>query len=480
MVSSPLDSPGSDPVNIVSVTASIEYVGVWACNTVNTCGDQCWFSQAPEDYQPAEVCNIQAKIANASNWTQPSYLLTPDAEMCPNVTELSSVPMSDMIVDYCLAQPVEEQCNIMFSTPIMIAVVVCNVLKLACLVVAIRLSELTPLLTIGDAIESFLEVPDTTTTGMGPISKTGVQKHLRSTSTGPSYVAIGRREGSTPWSGNRARWHAAASLARWITACTLFTLTWASALILLMLGAQTLRDRASESLPSAISTFGIGKANPNSKVYVNISSVAGNILLVNTPQLLVSLLYVLYNSLFTSMLLSLEWTSYARSRRSLRVTIPSGRQRSSYFLQLPYRYSVTLMIASSLLHWLVSQSIFVVLIIRVSYLNEQFEVSDRAMEPPISEWSPLGLVLTLSLSGSMLCVLWGSAVFRRYDGSMPLAGSCSMAISAACHAKPGAKDEARGLLQYGSTVIGGQEGSIRHACFSTREVEPLRPGIVYQ
>lgn len=48
----------------------------------------------------------------------------------------------------------------------------------------------------------------------------------------------------------------------------------------------------------------------------------------------------------------------ATTRKGLRVTAPRGEQRSSYFLQLPYRWAVPLMIVSGALHWLMSQTIF--------------------------------------------------------------------------------------------------------------------------
>jgi hypothetical protein len=47
-------------------------------------------------------------------------------------------------------------------------------------------------------------------------------------------------------------------------------------------------------------------------------------------------------------------------RKTLRVSAPVGIQRSSYFVSMPLRYGIPLMATMSLLHWLVSQSLFVV------------------------------------------------------------------------------------------------------------------------
>lgn len=55
------------------------------------------------------------------------------------------------------------------------------------------------------------------------------------------------------------------------------------------------------------------------------------------------------------MLLADEWS------KGHRVTSPSSKQRSTYRLQLPYRYGVPLLIKSAFLHRLLSQSFYVVI-----------------------------------------------------------------------------------------------------------------------
>jgi len=81
--------------------------------------------------------------------------------------------------------------------------------------------------------------------------------------------------------------------------------------------------------------------------------------MANTPQLILSLCYLVYNGLYTRMIAEFEWASFSTQYKSLRVSIPrGGRQRSTYRLQLPYRYSVPLIIISVLLHWLYSNCIY--------------------------------------------------------------------------------------------------------------------------
>ena len=85
-----------------------------------------------------------------------------------------------------------------------------------------------------------------------------------------------------------------------------------------------------------------------------------NAWLANTPQILLSFSYFAINRLCTSMCFAREWNSYGTPRKGLRTTNPTGQQRSTYFLQLPYRWSIPLTVTSGFLHWLLSQSLFLV------------------------------------------------------------------------------------------------------------------------
>lgn len=110
--------------------------------------------------------------------------------------------------------------------------------------------------------------------------------------------------------------------------------------------------------------MGLGTVNPQSLLNIGINSTGLSGLLLNTlvpnlPQALVSFLYLTYNGLYTCMLVADEWSRFAHERKSLRVTSHSGLQRSTYYLQLPYMYSTPLLVSSCVLHWLVSQTIFI-------------------------------------------------------------------------------------------------------------------------
>lgn len=66
-------------------------------------------------------------------------------------------------IQYCLARPMAAQCKLRFSFVIMIIVIGCNLIKTICLAFVASKGSSQPLLTIGDAIESFLATPDPTT-----------------------------------------------------------------------------------------------------------------------------------------------------------------------------------------------------------------------------------------------------------------------------------------------------------------------------
>lgn len=73
-----------------------------------------------------------------------------------------------------------------------------------------------------------------------------------------------------------------------------------------------------------------------------------------------SLFYFSVNRTFTSICFAREWNKYASKRRGLRVMCPEGEQSSTHFLQLPTNFAAPLTIASGLLRWLLSQSLFLV------------------------------------------------------------------------------------------------------------------------
>jgi len=204
-------------------------------------------------------------------------------------------------------------------------------------------------------------------------------------------------------------------------------------------------------------------------------SLTANVLTANSPQLLLSFTYFIYNGVVTQMLLSWEYMQFSTHRKVLRVSAPIGAQRSSYWLQLPYSYAIPLMVAMALLHWLVSQSIFLA---RINVLEYDGTI-DIYQSIDGCGWSPIAIVFALFVGGIMVLALPVLGA-QRYPNTMPFAGSNTAAISAACHR--GDNEDAtisRQPLKYGVLMCLGPEGR-RRVGFSADEVEPLVEGEHYE
>lgn len=207
-------------------------------------------------------------------------------------------------------------------------------------------------------------------------------------------------------------------------------------------------------------------------------------IIANAPQIILSILYFAYNSLFTAMLMGREWASYAHKRKGLRVSrVPAGEQRSTYFLSLPYRFGVPLVILSGTLHWLVSQSIFVVAL-------DVYDESGKAITSSLGwatdtvtrtvGYSPVAMCAVIAVGIVMVIAVVGCG-YVPYKSGMPLVGSCSLAISAACHPEEAERMDGGQLsvkkLKWG-VVATGVDG-VGHCAFSGQEVGVVVEGRMY-
>ncbi|KAK3069693.1 hypothetical protein LTR53_011759 [Teratosphaeriaceae sp. CCFEE 6253] len=167
----------------------------------------------------------------------------------------------------------------------------------------------------------------------------------------------GRAINAEPFRLRTQRWGHAVGWPRWTIGIGLCLTVWLAGLVLLIAGSQdnVLGD------PANLWAGGPGAVNPNNLIQPTQGLPAGaNILIANAPQLLLSLAYLGYNNILTCMLLAREWAGFLHSPRALRVSDPWGQQQSTYWLQLPYPYSVPLITTLALLHWAVARSLFLV------------------------------------------------------------------------------------------------------------------------
>lgn len=195
--------------------------------------------------------------------------------------------------------------------------------------------------------------------------------------------------------------------------------------------------------------------------------------LANLPQLLLSFAYLTINTMCTSMASTIEWNNMATSRKGLRVTQPHGAQRSTYFLQLPYKWSIPLLISSGTLHWLLSQSFFLV---RVDFYSRDGKMLYEKSKSACG-FSTLSFYVLLAAAIFLLVVIWVLGM-RKMVMHAPVVASCSLAISAACHPPPEEKDVHLTKLQWGEVEEISEDGVARCA-LSSREVKPPTKGKIY-
>ena len=173
------------------------------------------------------------------------------------------------------------------------------------------------------------------------------------------------------------------------------------------------------------------------------------------------------------MLMASEWNDYAYERKPLRVTNPTGDQRSTYRLQLPYKYGIPLIVLSGTLHWLVSQSLFLA---RVASFDSDGTENKQASLSTVG-YSCIGIITVIVL-GMMVIAIGILNGFRKYRPGMPLVGSCSAAITAACHQPREDIDAATLPVRWGA-VSGQEEAEVGHCCFTSFEISQPIEGKFY-
>jgi hypothetical protein len=201
-----------------------------------------------------------------------------------------------------------------------------------------------------------------------------------------------------------------------------------------------------------------------------------NVLLVNTPQLAISLIYVFYNSLLTRMLVAYEYSKFGRTPNGLRVSRPVGDQRSTLWLQLPYRYIIPVLASMSLIHWLLSRGMRLTSI-KVYDIQGQ-EVPSRTR---FTYTTSQMLILLVFVVGTAMLIALFMLMSRKLGTGIPIVGTCSIAISAACHVPQGDEKAATKRVMYGASTVRDDGGSMfMHAAFSSKSVQPLQEGVIYK
>ena len=248
-----------------------------------------------------------------------------------------------MKAEYCMSETWTAPCRVeVENTLLLIVVVICFVKSALCLAILATARGPAPLITPGDAIESFITKPDASTVGM-----CGFTRHDLDDRRDYRWVPTARM-----WGGGGTRRKSMYAVPSSIWAFSYILIGSSLFVGLIMLGISAREQAVTDS------EFGHDARNRQMKSKIMLST-SGMIVLANTPQLVLSMCYFAYNGLFTRMLSEFEWAKLSTAYRSLRVTRPKGpHQRSTYRLQLPYRWSLPLLLVSAVLHWLYSNSFY--------------------------------------------------------------------------------------------------------------------------
>lgn len=344
-------------------------------------------------------------------------------------------------ISYCLAEKIlVPDCHLHFAPQLMGPVVLMNIVK--CIVtfyVAFRLRD-TPLVTLGDAIESFLVQPDPCTRGVC-LATAHEMAHQFSSATDHRPILRAKT-----FDGTRYRWHKIISKRQWTLLAGLFSLMFAGLILGLVLGTARLTPA---TIKNALS-ISIGTVQAQNLVLgarigsLGASGVLITALIANAPQALLSFVYMVYNSMFTLMYIGEDWDMYGaytattrhklqiaakrQTHRYLRVSNPRGVQKSTHFLNLPYRYAIPLIAVSGLLHWFMSQTLYLA---NISVVNRDNSIPNTDEITTVA-YAPTGMIGLLVLAVVMAIILITNSL-RYFGGQMPIVGSNSAAISAACH-----------------------------------------------
>ncbi|KAF2967316.1 hypothetical protein GQX73_g6232 [Xylaria multiplex] len=336
-------------------------------------------------------------------------------------------------VRYCLAEPVQPTCRVGVSNALLLVVVLCVFIKVILASIVVGKLPTASLVTPGDAIESFLSNPDPKTRGVCTLDITDT-KQIEYSHREELVPTIGpllsRMIRMRKWPGKQRRLAFVIGDLAWARTYAIIT----PAFLLLVAGF---------GLSSAITknNYSVSFGHTNQILAFDLQlDYFGALLLANTPQLIFSLCYIVYNALITHLQVEKEWNSFGSDFQPLRVSYPVGEQVSSYRLQLPYRYSIPMIAISIILHWVVSNAVFLYIIDGGYVQNGSTQASDFLEKFGISKSS----FIAIGYSPFFLLVLFiASFIFivcpplligaERLKYKMVAGGYNSLVISAACH-----------------------------------------------
>jgi hypothetical protein len=375
-------------------------------------------------------------------------------------------------VDHCLARRSSNMCHLQFNIWLMLAVVVIGVIKVSAIawIVFTGSGGKVYLRTLGDAIKSYLIEEDASTKNMCLVSSAQIRK-------------LGFQQSFEPqtFNGVRPRWYSAANTTEFFSTVGLsgiYAIIMSITLYFAIDGAK------GAAFDPALGTTNIQSLVTFQRDDVGSSGVVPLLLIANIPQLGISVLYVVYTGIWGKLAVTKEFDNLAKNQKGLRMSDRTrGKQRASHFLTLPIRYALPLMACSSAMHWLCSQSLFLVRFDGKSS-SGQLDEKDRLVQLGYNVTGMLSLIgILIAMMVANICV----ASFKRLEIPLGETGM-SCVISAACHAKQDRDQPWLHMVQWGDVGdidqgMSGEEGGrsgFRRCGFTAGRVQKLMVGESYK
>jgi hypothetical protein len=212
---------------------------------------------------------------------------------------------------------------------------------------------------------------------------------------------------------------------------------WISAATVAAIGFYTWNDVAGgTSVSELINRFGLGTLDPATSLVSGLSGIPYQVglpfpmqtVIANLPQLWLTVGYLTWNNQIGRIWMEREWRSFYRNPRLPRVSYDTKATgvRSARWLQLPYWLTGVLMLVSTLMHWLVSQTLFVV---------EVYFENPTVMSVFHLHYSPLAII-SVGLIGLTLVLGITIYYFLPVRSWMPLMAGSARVVFDSCTRLP--------------------------------------------
>lgn len=421
---------------------------------VNITGSEC-ITHFSRDLSSIFQADYEAVLFITNNDSPISSLIqtakaTSDSGLLPVKTNPTSI-------DYCLVQEAASPptCTVNLHTSLLGVATLLNLLTVIVLAIILFKPNFKPLVSLGDALSSFLQRPDSTTTRSCLLTKSDISKKT---------WGVGQAK---YWIPSNHFWFKTPSLAGWVVFLWSWTIVTAPAAAVLVI--------ISKHSSGLLSTF--GKTSPQTLLGNVDASPLQVAVEACLPQILLVFLYLATNSLMTTYYLSHEASQFALGHpRPLRVTsLPEGSQTTSLYLTLPRPWSWFLVLLFIAMSFVLSQSVFPVSIHLAPSTAPEYRLK-------VIGFSGTGLVILISLLTFFLLIILGLG-FRRAEPAVlangqavgnPLAlrgGSCSAVFSAWCHPNPDNREKDVWLREVTWGVVSERGGN--HCTFTAGQAARL-------